>query len=61
MENKRGTLVVVLAGYQKQMEELIEYNEGLPSRFPGVFTFEDYSDGELHAIWQGVMATDSTG
>jgi hypothetical protein len=36
MENKRGSWVVVLAGYQKPMEEqIMAYNEGLPpSRFP---------------------------
>lgn len=33
MENRRGKLVVVLAGYQEQMEGLMAHNEGLPSRF----------------------------
>lgn len=36
MENRRGKLVVVFAGYQKQMEELLAHNEGLPSRFAQV-------------------------
>eukprot|EP00884_Botryococcus_braunii_P010997 jgi/Botrbrau1/1989/Bobra.0052s0031.1 len=52
LENKRGKLVVVLAGYEKDMQKLIEYNEGLPSRFPLVFNFSDYSDEELCYIWQ---------
>ena len=34
MENLRGKLVVVFAGYRKQMEGLMAHNEGLPSRFP---------------------------
>jgi hypothetical protein len=34
MENRRGKLVVVLAGYKKPMEErVMAYNEGLPSRY----------------------------
>ena len=38
MENLRGKLVVVFAGYRKQMEGLMAHNEGLPSRFPLVST-----------------------
>lgn len=57
MENQRGKLVVVLAGYQKHMEELLAFNEGLPSRFPRVFTFPDYSDDELLTILQDLVAS----
>lgn len=59
MENRRGSLVVILAGYQKPMEGLIAHNEGLPSRFPDVFTFPDYSDAELLQLLQGVMAAEA--
>jgi hypothetical protein len=55
MENQRGKLVVVLAGYQKNMEELLAYNDGLPSRFPLVFKFADYSDEELTNILVGML------
>lgn len=56
MENKRGSLVVVLAGYQKPMEEqIMAYNEGLPSRFPLVFKFPDYTDEQMHDIFMGLV------
>lgn len=56
MENKRGSLVVVLAGYQKPMEEqIMAYNEGLPSRFPLVFKFPDYTDEQLFEIFMGLV------
>ena len=35
MENRRGSLVVVLCGYKKEMEELISYNEGERSKGRG--------------------------
>jgi hypothetical protein len=56
MENKRGRLVVVVAGYAKHMEKLMAHNEGLPSRFPTTFTFQDYSDEQLTDIFKGMLA-----
>jgi SpoVK/Ycf46/Vps4 family AAA+-type ATPase len=55
MENKRDSLVVVIAGYRKQMDDLMAHNEGLPSRFPHHFTFEDYSDSELLEILMSIV------
>lgn len=56
MENKRGKLVVVLAGYRKPMEEnIMQFNEGLPSRFPLVFTFPDFTDEQLLSIFMGML------
>ncbi|CAM9360644.1 unnamed protein product [Ectocarpus sp. 12 AP-2014] len=56
IENRRGELVVAFAGYAKNMETLFEFNEGLPSRFPKVLRFEDYSDTLLLEILKGLMA-----
>lgn len=55
MVNKVGNLVVVFAGYQDQIEKLIELNEGLPSRFPHSFVFADYEEEELHSIFEGLV------
>lgn len=56
MENQRGKLVVVLAGYRKPMEEnIMQFNEGLPSRFPLEFTFPDYTDDQLLSIFMGML------
>ena len=61
MENRRGSLVTVIAGYQKQMDDLMAFNEGLPSRFPHHFNFQDYNDDELWEILQGILATGENG
>ncbi|KOS16916.1 NFX1-type zinc finger-containing protein 1 [Escovopsis weberi] len=50
VENLRGKVVFVLAGYVKQMESFFAHNPGFPSRFPTEMKFEDYSDEELRQI-----------
>jgi len=50
MENERGNLVVVFAGYENDIEKLLDTNEGLRSRFSRKFRFEDYSPKELAKI-----------
>ena len=43
-------MVVILAGYTAPMKKLRESNEGIESRFPNVFNFEDYTTDELMEI-----------
>ncbi len=43
-------MVVILAGYTAPMKKLLESNEGIESRFPNVFNFEDYTTDELLEI-----------
>ncbi|PNP38328.1 hypothetical protein TGAMA5MH_09686 [Trichoderma gamsii] len=50
VENLRGKVTFVLAGYSKQMESFFAHNPGFPSRFPITMNFEDYSDEELRQI-----------
>jgi len=50
IEDRRDRIVVVMAGYPDEMEELISSNPGLRSRFPKVIHFPDYFTDELLAI-----------
>ncbi len=50
MANDQLDMIVILAGYTKEMEKLIEMNSGLKSRFPYTFHFEDYTTDELIEI-----------
>lgn len=50
MENRREDLVVVFAGYPKEMEWFLETNPGLRSRITHHVSFPDYSPVELLAI-----------
>jgi Cdc6-like AAA superfamily ATPase len=52
MEDRRERLVVIVAGYPVEMEDFINSNPGLRSRFPRVIHFPDYSTDELVAIFE---------
>ena len=55
LDTEYGSLVWVFAGYKKPLEKLFEHNDGLPSRFPYRFIFEDYTDAELQKICSDMM------
>ena len=52
MEDNRDRLVVIIAGYSKEMKRFIDSNPGLQSRFNRYIDFPDYSSGELAEIFK---------
>jgi stage V sporulation protein K len=54
MEDRRDSLVVIVAGYKEPMMDFIQLNPGLKSRIPVVIDFPDYSDDELIEITQRI-------
>ncbi len=50
MEDNRENLLVILAGYTREMQTFLTANSGLRSRFPNVMEFPDYTGEELLAI-----------
>lgn len=57
MENNRNDLVIIFAGYDQEMKQLINSNTGLQSRIKYYFDFEDYSLDELWVIFLKMAAS----
>ena len=52
MEDDRGKFVVIAAGYKDKMEDFLQMNPGLASRFTHKLHIEDYNEDELLAIFK---------
>lgn len=52
MEDHRDDLAVVVAGYPNEMQQLIDTNPGLESRFARTLRFPDYTSDELVRIFE---------
>lgn len=56
MEDNRDDLIVIVAGYTDKMEEFVNSNPGLKSRFNKYIFFSDYSGKELTKIFNNMCA-----
>ena len=52
MENHRDNLVVIFAGYTKEMQSFLNTNSGIVSRIGYTLEFEDYTTEELIKIFE---------
>ncbi|MDQ0337373.1 stage V sporulation protein K [Caldalkalibacillus uzonensis] len=57
MEDYRDQFILILAGYPQEMDYFLSSNPGLPSRFPIMLEFKNYTIVELLAI-ADIMAED---
>ena len=56
MENRRGRVMVIFAGYAREMEQFLMMNPGMPSRIAEKVYFDDYSPMELMGILKDMAA-----
>ena len=54
MEDHRDRIVVIVAGYEKEMIEFMKSNPGLESRFNKIIKFHNYSIDELLSIFHSM-------
>lgn len=54
MEDARGSMVVIIAGYSAEMKRFMDMNSGLESRFNRTIEFPDYSARELAEIYRSL-------
>ena len=59
MEDNRGELIVIVAGYTENMKNFLESNPGLSSRFDREFRFEDSTAEQLSEIAIKMFANNS--
>lgn len=55
MEDKKGDFCVIAAGYPEEMDEFLNSNPGMKSRFTHFFNFEDYTPDEMITIFQNMV------
>jgi SpoVK/Ycf46/Vps4 family AAA+-type ATPase len=58
MEDHRDQIAVIVAGYTTEMQQFLEANTGLASRFAKTLEFQNYSPAELVLIADSLARTD---
>ena len=58
MENHRDDMLVIMAGYQDDMKNLLKLNHGLESRIPYTINFPNFTRDELISIFYRMMTND---
>lgn len=55
MASDNPNMLIIMAGYPKEMDKMMEINSGLKGRFPNKFNFEDYTAEELIMIGTNLL------
>lgn len=55
MASDNPNMLIIMAGYPKEMDSMMELNSGLKGRFPYKFNFEDYTAEELIMIGTNLL------
>ncbi|NQH33959.1 AAA family ATPase [Streptococcus suis] len=58
LEDYRNEIMIIFAGYTKEMEKFLKTNPGLLSRVPNRFVFEDYSAKEIVHLGEQLLEQD---
>ncbi len=59
MEDNRGKIAIIAAGYPDNMEKFLKANPGLKSRFDRTFVFKDFTPNELFAISKSMLSLEN--
>ena len=58
LSQKNPDMVIIFAGYKREIERMLDVNPGLNGRFPHRFNFDDYSAQELMLIAEQLIESE---